>query len=99
MGTAPRALVALTGYGVPLAGEVTALQGEYVIISLGTRHGVQVRDRSELVRGYTLPDGTTAEEVRAVAEVAELLGSDRAACKILLSHFPVEVHDAIRVAP
>ena len=90
--------VALSGYGVPLAGEVTALQGEYVIISLGMRHGVQVGDRFEVIRSYTLPDGSSAIELRAVIEVTSILGPDRSMCKVLQSIFPIETKDAVRPA-
>jgi hypothetical protein len=37
-------------------------------------------------------------EVRAVIEVVGLLGPDRAVCAITASHFPVEIHDAVRPA-
>ncbi len=90
--------IALTGYGEPLVGEVTALQGEYVIISLGTRHGVQVGDRFEVVRSYALPGGASVIEVRAVIEAVALLGPERAVCAITELHFPVEIHDAVRPA-
>jgi len=90
--------VALDGYGEPLVGEVTAIQGDYVIISLGSRHGVQVGDRFEIVRPYTLPDGSKAEEVRALVQVAAILGPDRSACMLVESHFSVEIGDSVRPA-
>ncbi|MCX6092264.1 MAG: caspase family protein [Candidatus Bipolaricaulota bacterium] len=90
--------VALDGYGVPLAGEVTTIQGDYVIISLGSRHGIQVGNRFEIVRPYSLPDGSTAAEVRALVQVAAILEPDRAACVLVESHFPVEIGDSVRPA-
>jgi uncharacterized caspase-like protein len=92
------ARVALDGYGEPLVGEVTAIQGDYVIISLGSRHGVQVGDRFEIVRPYTLPGGSKAEEVRALVQVAAILGPDRSACMLVESHFSVEIGDSVRPA-
>jgi hypothetical protein len=83
---------------VPLAGEVTAIQGDYVIISLGSRHGVEVGDQFEIVRPYTLPDGSKVAEVRALVQVAAILGSDRSACVLIESHFPVEIGDSVRPA-
>jgi uncharacterized caspase-like protein len=90
--------VALDGYGVPLVGEVTAIQGDYVIVSLGSRHGIQVGDQFEVVRPYSLPDGSNAEEVRALIQAASILGPDRAACVLVESHFPVEIGDSVRPA-
>jgi len=90
--------VALDGYGEPLVGEVTAIQGDYVIVSLGSRHGIQVGDRFEVVRLYTLPDGSTAAEVRALIQIASILGPDRAACVLIESHFSVEIGDSVRPA-
>ena len=90
--------VALDGYGEPLVGEVTAIQGDYVIVSLGSRHGVQVGDQFEIVRPYTLPDGSTAAEVRALIQVAAILGPDRAACVLVESRFSVEIGDSVRPA-
>jgi len=90
--------VALDGYGEPLIGEVTAIQGDYVIVSLGSRHGVQVGDQFEIVRPYILPDGSTAAEVRALIQIASILGPDRAACVLIESHFPVEIGDSVRPA-
>jgi formylglycine-generating enzyme required for sulfatase activity/PKD repeat protein len=92
------ARVALDGYGEPLVGEVTAIQGDYVIISLGSRHGVQVGDRFEIVRSYTLPDGSEVDEVRALIQVAAILGPDRSACMLVESHFSVEIGDSVRPA-
>ena len=88
--------VALDGYGEPLVGEVTAIQGDYVIVSLGSRHGVQVGDRFEIVRPYTLPDGSTAAEVRALVQIASILGPDRSACVLVESHFSVEIGDSVQ---
>jgi WD40 repeat protein/uncharacterized caspase-like protein len=90
--------VALDGYGEPLVGEVTAIQGDYVIISLGSRHGVEVGDQFEIVRPYTLPDGSTAAEVRALVQIASILGPDRSACVLIESHFSVEIGDYVRPA-
>jgi hypothetical protein len=90
------ARIALGGYGEPLVGEVTAIQGDYVIVSLGSRHGVQVGDQFEIVRPYILPDGSTAEEVRALIQIASILGPDRAACVLIESHFSVEIGDSVR---
>ena len=90
--------VALSGYGEPLLGEVTALDGDRVMISLGTRHGVQPGDRFEVVGVYALPDGTTMRETRAMIEVTYMLGPDRSACVLIESHFPVEIGDSVRPA-
>jgi uncharacterized caspase-like protein len=90
------ARVALDGYGEPLVGEVTALDADRVVITLGTRHGVQPGDRFEVVGVYALPDGTTMEEVRAIVEVLYLLGPERAACRIVSQDFPIEVHDVVK---
>jgi len=87
--------VALSGYGVPLIGEVTAIDQERVIISLGSRHGLQPGDRFEVVRLYTLPDGTTMDEVQATIEVIYILGPNRTACRVADLHFPIEVHDQV----
>jgi len=91
--------VALDGYGEPLLGEVTALDGDRVIISLGTRHGVQPGDRFEVVGVYALPDGTTMRETRATIEVLFILGPDRSVCRIVEQSFPIEVHDVVTPAP
>jgi hypothetical protein len=91
--------VALSGYGAPLVGEVTAMDGDRVSISLGSRQGVQVGDRFEVVHDLLLPDGTTMMEVRAVIEVLYVLGPDRAVCRIVESSFPIEVKDRVRPAP
>jgi parallel beta-helix repeat protein len=91
--------VALGGYGEPLLGEVTALDGDRVIISLGTRHGVQPGDRFEVVGVYALPDGTTMRETRATIEVLFILGPDRSVCRIVEQSFPIEVHDVVTPAP
>jgi formylglycine-generating enzyme required for sulfatase activity/PKD repeat protein len=93
------ARVALDGYGEPLLGEVTALDGDRVIISLGTRHGVQPGDRFEVVGVYALPDGTTMRETRATIEVLFILGPDRAVCRIVEQDFKIEVHDVVTPAP
>ena len=89
---------ALSGYGVPLIGEVTAIDEERVIISLGSRHGLQPGDQFEVVRPYTLPDGTIIDEVQATIEVIYILGPNRAACRVVYLHFPIEVHDQVRLA-
>ena len=88
--------VALGGYGVPLAGEVTTIQGKTVLISLGTRHGVQAGDRFEVVRRYTVSEGTTVLEIRGVVEVVSVIGPERSECHILSQDFPIEVHDEVR---
>jgi chitodextrinase len=90
---------ALSGYGVPLLGEVTALDGDRVVITLGTRHGVQPGDRFEVVGVYTLPDGTTMRETRATIEVLFILGPERSVCRIVEQGFPIEVHDVVTPAP
>ena len=82
----------------PLLGEVTAVEEEYVAISLGTRQGVKVGDRFEVFRELVLPDGKVIPEVRAIIEVVAVLGPDRAACRIVVLHFPVEVKDRVRPA-
>ena len=86
---------ALSGYGIPLVGEVTAIDQERVIISLGSRHGLQPGDRFEVGRLYTLPDGTTMDEVQATIEVIYILGPNRTACRVADLHFPIEVHDQV----
>jgi hypothetical protein len=91
--------VALDGYGEPLLGEVTALDGDRVIVSLGSRHGVQPGDRFEVVGVYALPDGTTMRETRATIEVLFVIGPDRSACRIVEQGFPIEVHDVVTPAP
>ena len=88
--------VALSGYGAPLIGEVTAIDGDRVVISLGSRQGVQVGDRFEVVHELVLPDGTTMTEVRAIIEVLYVLGPDRAACRVIESHFPIGIEDGVR---
>jgi uncharacterized caspase-like protein len=91
--------VALSGYGEPLLGEVTALDRDRVIISLGSRHGVQPGDRFEVVGVYALPDATTMRETRAMIEVTYVLGPDRSVCRIVEQGFPIEVHDVVTPAP
>jgi len=93
------ARVALSGYGEPLVGEVTAIDGDRVSISLGSRQGVQVGDRFEVVHELVLPDGTTMQEVRAIIEVLYVLGPDRAVCRVVESSFPIEVKDRVRPTP
>ena len=88
--------VALNGYGIPLEGEVTAIQGNTVIISLGSRQGIQPGDRFQVIRPLTLPDGTTINEVEATIEVRYILGPDRVACRIIKGFFPIEVKDTVR---
>jgi PKD repeat protein len=92
------ARVALSGYGEPLLGEVTALEGDRVVISLGSRQGVQVGDRFEVVHELLLPDGTTMQEVRAIIDVLYVLGSGRAVCRIVELFYPIELRDTVRVA-
>jgi len=90
--------VRLNGYGVPLIGEVTAIQGGTVIISLGTRQGIQPGDQFEVIRPLTLPDGTVVNEVEATIEVLYILGPNRAGCKIIESLFPIMVKDQVHPA-
>jgi uncharacterized caspase-like protein len=92
------ARVALSGYGEPLVGKVTALEGDRVVISLGSRQGVQVGDRFEVVHELLLPDGTTMQEMRAIIEVLYVLGPDRAVCSIVQAFYRIELRDTVRVA-
>jgi WD40 repeat protein/uncharacterized caspase-like protein len=88
----------LDGYGIPLVGEVTAIDQERVIISLGSQHGLQPGDRFEVIHIHILesPDGQTIEEPRAIIEVLYVLGPNRAACRIIECLFPIEVKDQVR---
>jgi len=88
--------IAWNGYGVPLEGEVTTIQHGTVIISLGSRQGIQPGDQFEVIRPLTLPDGTVVNEVEATIEVLYTLGPNRAGCKILKQEFPVQVHDRVQ---
>ena len=88
--------LAITGYGRKLIGEVTAFQGDYVVISLGSRQGVKPGDRFQVVHPIELPDGTVISEVRAVIEVVYFAGPDRAVCRIVELSFPIKVHDRVR---
>lgn len=90
------AKLAITGYGRKLLGEVTAFQGDYVVISLGSRQGVKPGDRFQVAHPIELPDGTVIWEVRAVIEVVYLLGPERSVCKVVKLVFPVEVKDLVR---
>jgi hypothetical protein len=90
--------VALSGYGVPLVGEVTAIDGERVIITLGSRHGLQPGDQCEVVYILQFPDGQTMEEHRAIIEILYVLGPNRSACRIVECRFPIEVKDQVRPA-
>jgi hypothetical protein len=88
--------VALSGYGVPLVGGVTAIQGDTAMISLGSRQGVQVGDRFRVVHPLPLVGGGTVSEDRAVIEVVNVIGPERSECHILSQDFPIEVHDEVR---
>jgi len=88
--------VALSGYGVPLIGEVTAIDEERVIITLGSRHGIQPGDRFEVVHILELPDGQTMEEHRAIIEVLYVLGPARSVCCIVETIYPIELRDQVR---
>jgi PKD repeat protein len=88
--------VALSGYGVPLIGEVTAIDEERVIITLGSRHGIQPEDRFEVIHVLELPDGQTMEEHRAIIEVLYVLGPNRSACRIVETIYPIELRDQVR---
>jgi hypothetical protein len=91
------ARVALSGYGERLIVEVTALEGDRVSISLGSRQGVQVGDRFEVVHELLLPDGTTMQEMRAIIEVLYVLGPDRAVCRTVEVFYPINLRDTVRV--
>jgi len=67
-----------------------------VIISLGSRNGVDVGDRFEVVRPYKISEGTVIEERRAIIEVIAVLGPDRSVCKVLQLFFPVAVKDLVQ---
>lgn len=81
-------------------GEVTAvdLGRGLVTISLGSKHGVKVGDRFEVVQFHEVGGGVVLAEVRAVIEVIQVLSPDRAACKVLDLRFPVQVKDKVRLA-
>ena len=89
---------ALSGYGVPLIGEVTAIDQERVIISLGTRHGIQPGDQFQVIRPLSLPDGSVVNEVEATIEVLYILGPNRAGCRIIEQLFPIQVKDQVHPA-
>ena len=91
--------IALNGYGHVSIAEVTAVEGDHVIISLGSRDGLEPGDRFEVVSIYTLQRGTVIEELRGVIEVYEVDRPDRAICVIVSEEFPIEVHDRIRPIP
>jgi len=74
---------------------VAEVQG-LVIISLGSRNGVDVGDRFEVVRLYKISEGTVIEERRAIIEVIAVLGPDRSVCKILQLCFPVAIKDLVQ---
>jgi PKD repeat protein len=88
--------VRLNGYGVPLVGEVTAIDQELVIITLGSRHDIQPGDRFEVVHVLNLPDGQTMEEHRAVIEVVSVLGPNRSVCRVVELIYPIERRDQVR---
>ena len=88
--------VALSGYGVPLIGEVTAIDEERVIITLGSRHGIRPGDRFEVIHVLELPDGQTMEEHRAIIEVLCVLGPTRSVCCIVETIYPIELRDQVR---
>jgi len=88
--------IAWNGYGVPLVGEVTAIQGETVIISLGSRQGIQPGDQFEVIHPLTLADGRVVNEADATIEVLYILEPDRAACKVVKSIYPIKLRDRVR---
>jgi len=88
--------IRLNGYGVPLIGEVTAIQGETVIISLGSRQGIQPGDQFEVIHPLTLADGTVVSEADATIEVLYILEPDRAACKVVKSIYLIKLQDRVR---
>jgi PKD repeat protein len=79
-------------------GEVTAIDPSrgLVTISLGSRHGVQVGDRFEVIHVFLLSDGTKLVEVRALIEVAYLASPERSVCRILQVFFSPQVKDLVR---
>jgi len=90
-GTEAKVLVGPPG----LVTTVAEAQG-LVIISLGSRNGVDVGDRFEVVRPYKISEGTVIEERRAIIEVIAVLGPDRSVCKVLQLFFPVAVKDLVQ---
>ena len=78
------------------AGQVTAVAGDTVIISLGLVNGITVGDRFEVIRLLELSTGATIEEHKATLEVIELLGEDRAACSAIERERAIETGDTIR---
>jgi len=88
--------VALSGYGVPLVGDVITVQDDRVLVPLGSRHGVQVGDHFEVVYVHVLPDDSTIDEVRAVIEVLYVLAADRSTCRVVDVFHPIEVEDRVR---
>jgi len=98
--TGDEALVrtALSGYGIPLIGEVSTIDGDLVIITLGTRHGIQPGDQFEVIRPLSLPDGSVVNEVEATIEVLYILGPNRAGCRIIEQLFPIQVKDQVHPA-
>jgi PKD repeat protein len=87
---------ALSGYGIPLIGEVTAIDGDRIIITLGSRHGLQTGDRFEIVHVLELPDGQTMEEYRGLVEVLYVVGPDRSVCVVVETLYLIELRDQAR---
>jgi hypothetical protein len=80
-------------------GEVVAQPEEdLVIISLGSRHGVQEGDQFEILRVYELPDGERTEGLLSIIEVIHVLGPDRSICQVAeyLIPLPIRLHDRVQ---
>jgi len=77
-------------------GQVTAVAGDTIIVSLGSANGIEVGDRFEVVRLLVLSTGITIEEHKATIEVIEVIGPDRAACRAVDTQQPIEREDVVR---
>ena len=76
-------------------GEVTAIAGDTVVVSLGLENGIEVGDRLDVVRVLALSSGREIVERKATIEIIEVLGIDRAACRIVEQRFPIELRDVL----
>ncbi len=70
-----------------------------VIVSLEPEHEVVSGDRLKVYGVIRMADGTEIEEQRGLLEVFELVGTDRAVCRIVDEVFTFQIGDRVRPAP
>ena len=77
-------------------GKEQAVEGDRVLIDLGSEDNVQVGDLFEAYREFTTRAGESVREARGKLEVIEVIAEHRSLCEVIESRIPIEVGDKVK---